>query len=448
MLPVDLGDVSLSVPAADWRVALFLVVSAVASTALFALMPALQATRIDPVRTLRGQLVKDARPGRARNALIGVQVSASALLLICASIFLRSGMASSEYDPGIRTADTVMIQLVNEPKRAAMVQAIATEPTITQYAAVWPDMMDTVSGFAAIGQAKTAVHGKFVSGEYFSVMGIPILRGRPFTAGERDGSTVVIVSESTARALWPTADAIGQTFRLEPDPPSGALASDPPLFAPRLVRVVGVSRDVRGFRFNDSSSPGVFIPTSLDAPNTAAMVRIVGNPDVARQTLTDRFIKVDPNLGMIVTMRTVARLEKTLLTIAFAIAVMLGALALLLTVSGVFSVLSYLVAQRTREIGMRMALGASRWAVMRLMLAQTARPVLYGLVTGTGLAAALATALLSTSLGAFISPVVHVIDPVAYLTSVMIIVVACIAAAAVPAVRAARLDPMRALRQE
>jgi predicted permease len=115
--PVDLGDVNINVPAADWRVALFLVAAAVAATAFFALMPALQATRIEPVRTLRGELVKDARPGRARNALIGVQVFASALLLICAAIFLRSAIASARFDPGVRTADTVMIELVSDRGR-------------------------------------------------------------------------------------------------------------------------------------------------------------------------------------------------------------------------------------------------------------------------------------------------------------------------------------------
>lgn len=447
-LPVDLGDVNLSVPASDWRVALFLVVAAVASTALFALMPALHATGIDPVRTLRGELVKDAKPGRARSALIVVQVFASALLLICASIFLRSSMASSQYDPGFRTGDTVMIQLGNASRRAAMIQAMATDPIITQYAAEWPDMMDTVAGFAVVGEAKSAVHCKFVSGDYFGVMGIPILRGRPFTAAERDGSAVVIVSESTARTLWPDADAIGQTLRLDPEPPAGTQPNELPLFPARVATVVGVSRDVRGFRFNDTSSPGVFVPTSLDAPNTVAMARIVGDPDRARQTLLDHFIRVDPNTGMIVTMQTVARLEKTLLRIAFSVAVVLGVLALLLTVSGLFSVLSYLVAQRTKEIGVRMALGASPWTVMWLTLAQTARPVLYGLVAGTGLAATLATVLLSTPLGAFISPIVHVTDPVAYLTSVLIIIAACVAAAALPAIRAARLDPVRALRQE
>ena len=140
-MPLDLGDVNLSVPAADWRVALFLVAAALAATAFFALMPALQGTRIEPVRTLRGELVKDARPGRARNALIGVQVFASTLLLICAAIFLRSAIASARFNPGFRTADTILIDTLNEPKRAAMLQALAGDPTITAYAAVRPPML-------------------------------------------------------------------------------------------------------------------------------------------------------------------------------------------------------------------------------------------------------------------------------------------------------------------
>ena len=136
-MPMDLGDTNLelSVPPADWRVAAFLVVTAMAATAFFALMPALRATRIEPLRTLRGEMVGNAGPGRARNALIGIQVFASALLLVCAAIFLRSAIASARFDPGFRTADTVMIQIANEPKRAAMVQAIASEPTVTAYAA-------------------------------------------------------------------------------------------------------------------------------------------------------------------------------------------------------------------------------------------------------------------------------------------------------------------------
>ena len=147
-------------------------------------------------------------------------------------------------------------------------------------------------------------------------------------------------------------------------------------------------------------------------------------------------------------MRTVARLETFFLQIAFWVSLMLGGLALLLTVSGLFSVLSYLVEQRTREIGVRMALGASAHAVTRLMLAQTARPVMAGLIAGAALAAALATAVLATPAGALVSQMVHVTDPVAYLASLAVIAAACLLAAWIPAARAAKVDPMRTLRQE
>ena len=445
VMPVDLGDVNINVPATDWRVAMFLVVAAIAATALFALMPALQATRIEPVRTLRGELVKDARPGRARNVLIGVQVFASALLLICAAIFLRSAIASSRFDPGFRTADTVMIELGNEPKRAAMLQAIAAESTITAYAAVRPGMLDQRAGVADPGTGKKDVPYKFVSGAYFDVMGIPIVRGRTFTAAEREEDAVVIVSESTARMLWPNRDAVGETFRLEPDINAPTRPKDEAPLPARMVTVVGVSRDVTGFRFTGVKGPIVFLPTTLEVPKTMAMARVNGDPDLARQTLLDHLTRIDPNMGMIVTMRTVATLERFVLNIAFWVALILGSLALLFTVSGLFSVLSYLVEQRRKEIGVRMALGASSQKITQLMLWQTARPVMYGLVAGAGLAMTLATALLASEFGAYISEIVRVTDPIAYAASLLVVVAGCLLAVWIPATRAARVDPMHAL---
>jgi ABC-type antimicrobial peptide transport system permease subunit len=130
------------------------------------------------------------------------------------------------------------------------------------------------------------------------------------------------------------------------------------------------------------------------------------------------------------------------------VSLILGTLALLLTVSGLFSVLSYLVEQRTREIGVRMALGASSQKVTQLVLAQTTRPVIMGLMAGAGLAATLATATMATQAGAYIAEIVHVTDPVAYLSSLLVIVVACLFAAWIPATRAARVDPIKTLRQE
>jgi ABC-type antimicrobial peptide transport system permease subunit len=175
---------------------------------------------------------------------------------------------------------------------------------------------------------------------------------------------------------------------------------------------------------------------------------VQGPPNLARETLLDHLTKVDPYMGNIITMQTVARLETFFLQIAFWVSVILGGLALLLTVSGLFSVLSYLVEQRTREIGVRMALGASSRRVTQLMLAQTARPVIYGLIAGAGLAAALAAAVIATPVGVYISQIVHVTDPVAYGASLLVIIAACLLAAWIPASRAARVDPMRTLRQE
>ncbi len=217
-MPVDLGDVSFSVPAADWRVALFLVLAAIAATAFFALVPALQATRIEPARTLRGELIKDARPGRARNILIGVQVFASALLLICSAIFLRSAIASSQFNPGFRTADTLSIDAINDNKRDAMLQALGSDPTVTAFAGARPPLLARPPrAFGDVGAGKIALSYKHVSAGYFDVLGIPIVRGRAFTTAERDEHPVAVVSESVARTLWPNGDGVGKTFRIEPD---------------------------------------------------------------------------------------------------------------------------------------------------------------------------------------------------------------------------------------
>jgi predicted permease len=459
-MPVDIGDVNLNVPAADWRVAVFLVVGAVAATGFFALIPALHATAIDPMRTLRGELLKDARPGRARNALIGVQVFASALLLICAAVFLRSALASARFDPGLRTADTVLIDINGEEKRAAMIQAVTRDATITASAAVRPQLLAPLRvAFADSGggAGKTRVALKAVSGSYFDVLGIPIVRGRAFRPSERDHHPVAIVSESVARALWLDGRGVGESFRLEPDDavqaPRGLLrinpraAADNGLMQARMVTVVGVARDVPGLRFTGIKEAGVFLPTGLDVEKTSMVARVRGEPSLARQALLDRLTKIDPNMGTIITMRSVARTETFFLQTAFWVSLILGGLALLLTVSGLFSVLSYLVEQRTPEIGLRMALGASPRAVTQLVLGQTTRPVMAGLIAGAALAAALARAVLATPFGALLSQIVHVTDPVAYVASLGLIVAVCLLAAWLPAARAAKIDPMRTLRQ-
>ena len=449
-MAADLGDVNLSMPAGDWRVAAFLVFGAVSATGAFALGPALQAARVEPVRIIRGEMIRDARPGRARSILIGLQVGASALLLIAAGVFLRSAFASAMVDPGMRTSDTVIVQIVNEPMRAAMVQAVTTDPLVEQVSAAWPGLMAPPrAALAETDGRKSTTTYESVSPEYFGVLDLQIVRGRGFASTELSADAgVVVVTERTARELWPNAEAVGQALHLAPDPNAPRRRLDEPVLNARSFSVIGVLRDIPGFRFVEAEQEGVYLPTSAAAAHTSLVVRAHGDPDVLRQHLLDRLTRIDPNMGDIVTMRTMARLETYFLQIGFWTTLVLGGLALALTLSGLFSVLSYLVEQRTREIGIRMALGATTQSVARLVLSQSIRPVGTGLAIGTGMAAGLAALLMATPLGATIGEIVHVFDPVAYAVSLLCIVTACALAASIPARRAARVDPANTLRQE
>jgi len=447
-MPPDIGDIRLLMPAADWRVLLFLVVGAGVSTIAFALAPALQATTIEPIRTIRGEVVSETRPRRARNVLIALQVSASALLLICAGVFLRSAMASAAFDPGIRTADTVAIQVDDEPRRKAIVQAVTAEPSVSEVAA-W--LLDPVprTAIAASGDASEKIAYTFVSPEFFSVLDISLMRGRTFTSVERSPSlALAVVSDTTARALWPNADAIGQVMRLDPDLTIASGGAGEPPFESRTVAIVGVVRDVAGFRVTPFNKAVVYVPASVETTSTSLVARVHGDPELARQALLDRLTAIDPNLARgVATMRTLARMDTIFLQLAFGLTIVLGGLALVMTLSGLFSVLSYVVAQRTGEIGVRMALGATTRDVARMILRQSMRPVGAGLLIGGGSAAGLAGLLLATPAAASIGEAVHVLDPIAYAVSLGIIIAACLAAASIPAARAARVDPARTLRQ-
>jgi predicted permease len=451
--PAEIGDLRLLVPSADWRVALFLITGAGVSTIVFGLAPALQATRIEPIRTIRGEvvpLVSDARPRRARNLLIGLQVSASALLLISAAVFLRSAFAAATFDPGMRISDIVIVGVANEATRNAIVQAVTAEPSVAAAAAASRPAVSTAPrAVAEATGAKATVAYTFVSPECFSVLDVAVVRGRAFTPDERSPKrSVAIVSETTALALWPDADALGQVVRLDPDPKSETLGVGEPPLGSRTFTVVGVVRDVAGFRIAPFNKAVVYLPTSAATPGTSLVARVHGDPELARQTLLDRLTSIDPTMDQVWSMRSVTRMETYLLNLAFWLTVSLGGLALALTLSGLFSVLSYLVEQRSQEIGVRMALGATTRDITRLVLSQSIRPVGVGLLIGGGSVAGLAALLLATPAGAPIGQIVHVLDPVAYAVSLLIIIAACLAAASIPATRAARLDPTRTLRQE
>jgi predicted permease len=452
--PPDFGDIRIVVPPADWRVALFLLAGAMISTLFFALLPALQATRFELVRAIRGEVVRDARPGRARDALVALQVTGSVLLLICSAVFLRSAWAAASIDPGIRTADVVAAAILTEQQRAIALEAVRREPSVMTVAASWPGGLSGRTAFAYGATGKSSVSYQHVSPEYFGVFGIDLVRGRGFSATERNASdTVAIVSESVARQLWPGVDAVGQVLRLEPDPDNPhnrPPENDAPPVLARTVTIVGITKDVEGFRLGGMrmAGAGVFLPIAPEAPRTSLMMRVHGDPERARRALVERLAAIDPNLAEVSTLRMMASMEAYLLSIPFWLTLVLGALALLLTLSGLFSVLSYLVEQRIREIGVRMTLGATHLSIGALILKQSARPIGIGVILGGSLTAALGAALLATPAAEQISATVRLFDPVAYGTSLICIITACTCAALIPAWRAGRIDPVAAIRRD
>ena len=457
-MPPDIGDIRLAVPPGDWRVALFLVAGAVVSTLFFGFLPALQATRLELVRAVRGEVVRDARPGRARSVLVALQVTASALLLICSAVFLRSALATASIDPGIRAADAVLVGIANEETRGAVLEALRRESSVAAVAASWPGALgpgrsafaqtDTTA-LAEDTRGKSTVEYKFVSPEFFDVLGIDIVRGRGFAPTERSASVAVaVVSESAARQLWRDRDSLGQVLRLEPDPSREALRPGEPPLLSRTFVVVGIARDVAGLRFVPSQEAVVYVPIDAEVARTSLSMRVHGDPERARLALVERLTAIDPSLAEVLTLRYIARMASYLLELAFWLTLVLGALALLLTLSGLFSVLSYLVEQRAREIGVRMALGATSRSIGALVLLQSARPVGAGLILGSSLTAALGAALLATPGAEMIASVVRLFDPVAYAASLLCIVTACACAALIPALRAGRVDPVTALRQD
>jgi predicted permease len=448
--PPELGDITLQVPPADWRVVSFLIGGAVISTLFFALAPALRATRLELVRAMHGEVVSGSRPRRTRGTLVTVQVTASVLLLICAAIFLRATLSSATVDPGIRTGDIVTVNVLNEQRRSAVLDLVRGDASVAAVAAGWPGAVGGFPAFAE-GASKSNATFRFVSPEYFGALGIDIVRGRGFTDTERGANdTVAIVSESAARDLWPSADAIGQLVRVESDPERGAAELGPVPTYSRSLIVVGVARDVPGFRLGGFrlSGAGVYVPISAEAERTSLLLRVQGDAERARFGLVDRLAAIDPNMAQVATLQAFARAEAYILGIPFWLTLVLGALALFLTLSGLFSVLSYVVEQRMREFGVRTALGATRSRIGALVLAQTARPVGIGILLGAGLTAGVAGLLLATPAAETIGSVVRPLDPLAYAAAVLCVIAACACAALVPALRAGRVDPVVALRQD
>ena len=474
-MPAEIAEVlrldSVALPT-DLRVVVFVVLAAVLAATFFGLVPALHATRAQtihardnngwrqPARASRrpDSLMWQASAGRVsrlRSTLIIVQVTASALFLICAGIFLRGASRASSTDPGVRVNDTMFIDnTANERSRPAIISQLASQPIVSAFGAAWPGPLLNVPRQAYAGTATdgdpSSTSYRFVSPRYFDVLGIDVLTGRTFTSQEGIAhAAVAVVSESAARQFWPGEKAVGQQLRVVRD--TQVRRGNETLMPPPVVVVVGVVRDVRGYSASGdgSDNTAIYLPAAVTDAMTAFVVRVHGDPDVARRTLTERLASVEPNLGAIITMRSLGALRTYPMQLGFWVIVVLGTLALALTLSGIYGVLSYLVEQRTKEIAVRIALGATTGNVTRLVLGQSLQLAGIGLAIGVFLAWTVSTFLTSKLpvAGPF-AGVIHLLDGAAYVTSLLIILAACALATSVPALHAARIDPIAALRHE
>jgi hypothetical protein len=358
---------------------------------------------------------------------------------------LRSSAQLRRTDPGMSTHDVVQL-VIEEPYRAKLLAALRAEPLVEMVASNRSTPIDSYFQTAALvtkrGENLPRVFFNIVSADYFRVLDLPIVRGRNFVAEEEShGLPVAIVTVSTARKLWGTAEPLGQLIRLD----LGKPGSEPPFLVPfRTARVVGVVRDVvTGVLYDPPTNPLVFFPGDPAAAGGRLLVRVHGDVETARRTIDADVERAAPgSLDQIHKLDDYISAQAFPMRVAYWVSSAVGAIALLLTLSGIYGVLSYLVTQRTREIGIRMSLGADRRAVARLVVGQSAMLAVVGLSIGAVLALAM-TRLISSELQSILT-----FDIAAFSVGPVLVLAASLLAAFVPARRASRVDPIVALRQD
>jgi len=427
----------------DVRVFSFLLLVALGSVLAFGLVPALQATRPQIVQASRGEVDPTSRPGRMRTTLVVGQIGICCLLLIVTGVLLRGARKADRLPTGMRTSDVVELDL-DDHARAAALRRLRSEPIVTDIGASTQAPLDGMYpslGVRVSGAPRIAVAGvDFVDAGFFRVLDVPIVRGRAFTADEeRQAAPVAIVSEAAARALWATADPIGQFVEQSAEPPRQSR-----LARVRSARVIGISRNtVSGWIGTGLERPVIYYPTRADSGGTKILARVSGDASQARQRIDRDIAAVDQSA--VIEMHTLddyLAVQRWPFKIFSWASSAIGAIALLLTLIGIYGVLSYVVAQRTKEIGIRMALGASVGGVVGQVLRQSAGYALVGIVPGTVLALGV------SKLFASVLFIVDTFDPAGYAFGASVVLIACLAAAWAPARRAARVDPMVALRYE
>jgi predicted permease len=453
LLPGEVGSDLVFDLSPDARVLSFAVVLTLATSVLFGLAPALAVSKPNLQAVIKQDTAgagSSRRGGRLRAALVGMQVALCMALMIAAGLLLRGLYTTYSVDPGFDYRDVVVVslglgggemsgydveQVVSLRQRLREeVEALPSTAAIASatLAPLGTDEFYTVS-VRLPGDAENEfrqVRLNDVTPGFFSVLGIPVVRGRGFTDSDvPSGQTAevpAIVSETTARNLWPGDDPIGQTVLRNEN---------------QTLRVVGVAADIQATAIGNVDPYYVYAPwrdgqvllikSRADLATTASRVRTIVR-SLAPDLPLVRVFPLDDNLAW---WRGVSGTVTTL-------GASLGALALALASVGIYGVVSYAVSRRYREIGIRMALGATARSVLAMVLRRTMRPVIVGAAIGIAAAIALSGILSGVLFG--VSP----FDPLGLGGGALLVVAVALAAGVQAARHATRVDPIVALRYE
>jgi predicted permease len=439
--------------APDLRVLAFTLVIAVGTAVLTGLAPALRASRRDVAAVLKGAVPVDevGRPRvTLRGVLVVVQMALSFLLLTGALLMLRTLRDATHIDPGFR-ADRMLLVDVEPPPagpgkidptqfalgvrdQVAAVPGVraVTWAEVVPLGSRWQRRSTTVAGYQPARGEDMEFDFNVVGPGYFRTMEIPLLRGRDFTDADRPGAPgVLIVNESFARRFWPGEDPLGKRVSIRGD--------EGP-----FLEVVGVARDGKYRSLAESGLPYVYAPALQEPRGMTLHVRTTGEPASYIPAVRRAVSAAAPGF-VVARPRTMAEHLGQALLPQRAAGTVLGSfalVALLLASLGLYGVVSYAVAQRTREIGVRVALGADRRRVLGFVLRQGARLAAVGLAVGVPLAWATTRLLTGLLLGGSAA------DPTTFAGAAVLLCTVALLATYVPARRAAHIEPMVALRYE
>ncbi len=447
------GGVQMYLPGEiDWRVLALGTAVCLATTLLMGLVPALQAGKIDLAQSMKMESagVVGGR-GRAwvRSGLVLVQVSLSFVLLVGAGLLMQSLLKVRTASPGFNTrgVQDTAVDLVSAgytPTRAqtfqdALLERVRALPGVESAAFAKMTPLSYVSsatapivvdGYNPPPEESPTVDYNEVGDDYFVTMGIPLLAGREFTRADNEKAALVaVVNETMAQRYWNGRNPLGERLQLKG----------------RWMQVVGIAKDSKYSSVREKPTPFFFV--SLRQNSLRGSVLNIRTP-LAPQTMATAIARevhaLDANLAPyeVITMQEQLDRSTSPQMVAVTLVGILGGLALFLAAIGLYGVMSYAVSQSTRELGLRMALGASASNLLRLVLSR-------GLaLTGAGVLLGAATALLLTRLLGNLLYKVSPRDPVAFGCAFAVMALVSVAACLLPAWRAARTDPMRALRTE